>query len=147
MKMYSNQPRKPMMGGGMAMSRMKRREGTPEGQQGERAKADAMMNAERQTRVATGQATPKDTEAMQQQRREDLRREIKQAKDDGDKAAIQRFMKASASPKGDGPIIKGILQDMGMVERAPAPQESSGMMYGGMAGKKKMMYGGKAKKK
>jgi hypothetical protein len=28
---------------------------------------------------------------------------------------------------------------------APAPQESSGMMYGGMAGKKKMMYGGKAK--
>lgn len=134
MKQYTNSIRKPMMYGGD--SRMKRRDGSTD--QGEnKAKADAMANAETQSRVATGQATAKDKEAMQQQRREDLQREIKQAKEDGDKAAIQRFMKASTSPKGDGPIIKGILQDMGMAERAPAPQETSGMMYGGKSMKKK----------
>jgi hypothetical protein len=119
-KMYSNQPRKPMMYGGDSRKKMQ-------------SGGDAMANAETQSRVATGQATAKDKEAMQQQRREDLQREIKKAKEDGDKAAIQRFMKASSSPKGDGPIIKGILQEMGMAERAPAPQETSGMMYGGKA--------------
>jgi hypothetical protein len=133
MKQYTNTTRKPMMYGGD--TRMKRNQGSTD--QGEKkAKADAMANAETQSRVATGQATAKDKEAMQQQRREDLQREIKQAKEDGDKAAIQRFMKASISPKGDGPIIKGILQDMGMAERAPAPQETSGMMYGGKTKKK-----------
>lgn len=145
MKQYSNTPRKPMMGGGMAMSRLKRREGST-GTGETRAKQDAAANAETQSRLATGQATATDKKAMQQQRRETLRREIKQAKEDGNTAALNRFMKASSSPKGDGPIIKGILQDMGLAERAPAPQETSGMMYGGMAGKKKMMYGGKAKK-
>jgi|SaaInl25SG_5_DNA_1037380.scaffolds.fasta_scaffold14776_2 hypothetical protein len=130
MKQYSNPSRKPMMYGGMTKPK-KKMEG------GGKAMADAAANAETQSRVATGQATAKDKEAMQQQRREDLQREIKQAKEDGDKAAIQRFMKASTSPKGDGPIIKGILQDMGMAERAPAPQETSGMMYGGKAKKGK----------
>jgi hypothetical protein len=133
MKQYTNTTRKPMMYGGE--SRMKRSSGSND--MGEKkAVANAMANADTQSRTATGRATPKDKELAQQQRRETLRREIKQAKEDGDKAAIQRFMKASTSLKGDGPIIKGILQDMGMAERAPAPQETSGMMYGGKTKKK-----------
>lgn len=133
MKQYSNPTRKPMMYGGD--TRMKRREGSED--RGERkAMADAAANADMQSRVATGRATAKDKEAMQQQRREMLRREIKQAVDDNNKAKMERFKRESGSPKGDGPIIKGILQDMGMVERAPAPQETSGMMYGGKAKKK-----------
>jgi hypothetical protein len=123
MKQYSNSPRKPMMYGGDSRKKMS-------------TGGNAMANAETQSRVATGQATSKDKAAMQRQRRENLQREIKQAKEDGDNAAIQRFKKASTSPTGDGPIIKGILQNMGMAERAPAPQETSGMMYGGKAKKK-----------
>ena len=130
MKMYTNSPRKPMMYGGE--SRMKRKDGSTN--QGEtKAKADAMANADTQSRVATGQATAKDKEAMQQQRREVLRREIKQAKEDGDMAKIERFRKESGGTGGEAMIIRGILQDMGMAERAPAPQETSGMMYGGKA--------------
>jgi len=132
MKMYTNSPRKPMMYGGE--SRMKRKDGSTN--QGEtKAKADAMANADTQSRVATGQATAKDKEAMQQQRREVLRREIKQAKEDGDMAKIERFRKESGGTGGEAMIIRGILQDMGMAERAPAPQETSGMMYGGKAKK------------
>lgn len=138
MKMYSNQPRKPMMGGGMAMSRMKRMSGTPENQQGEQ------RNPEGPTTIGSIQGATKEQEQMQ--RRETLTREIRAAKEANDTATLNRFMKAANSPRGDGPIIKGILQRMGMAGMAPAPQESSGMMYGGMAGKKKMMYGGKAKK-
>jgi len=170
MKEYSNSTRKPMMYGGMTKPKKRNQGSTNNGET--RAKTDAAANAAVQSRVATGKATPKDKEAMQRQRREDLRRQIKQAKADKDTAALNRFMKAANSPKGDGPIIKGILQEMGMAERAPAPQESSGMMYGGktkmamggkpmakdpktgkmmptyaMDGKGKMMYGGKAKKK
>jgi len=134
MKMYTNSPRKPMMYGGE--SRMKRKEGSTN--QGEaKAKADAMANADTQSRVATGQATAKDKEAMQQQRREVLRREIKQAKEDGDMAKIERFRKESGGTGGEAMISRGILQDMGMAERAPAPQETSGMMYGGKSMKKK----------
>ena len=130
MKMYTNSPRKPMMYGGE--SRMKRKDGSTN--QGEtKAKADAMANADTQSRVATGQATAKDKEAMQQQRREVLRREIKQAKEDGDMAKIERFRKESGGTGGEAMIIRGILQDMGMAERAPAPQETSGMMNGGKA--------------
>lgn len=133
MKQYSNSIRKPMMYGGD--TRMKRKEGS-ENRGETKAKASAAANADMQSRVATGQATAKDKEAMQQQRRETLRREIKQAKEDGDMAKIARFKKESGSPKGDGPIIKGILQSMGLAERAPAPQETSGMMYGGKSKKK-----------
>lgn len=133
MKQYTNSTRKPMMYGGD--TRMKRREGSTDTGE-KKAVANAMANAETQTRTATGQATAKDKEAMQQQRRETLRREIKQAKDDNNMAKIARFKKESGSPKGDGPIIKAILQDMGLAERAPAPQETSGMMYGGKAKKK-----------
>ena len=138
-KTYSNSVRKPMMYGGMAAPKKRKKMvggGSAISDADKKAMADAAANADVQSNVATGKATAKDKEAMQQQRREDLRREIKQAKEDGDKAAIQRFMKASTSLKGDGPIIKGILQDMGMAERAPAPQETSGMMYGGKSKKK-----------
>jgi len=71
MKMYTSQPRKPMMYGGG--TRMKRNQGSTD--QGEKkAKADAMANAETQSRVATGKATPKDKAAMEKQRLEDLGR-------------------------------------------------------------------------
>lgn len=135
MKEYSNSTRKPMMYGGMTKPKKRNQGSTDNGET--RAKADAAANAAVQSRVASGQATPKDKAAMQRQRREDLRREIKEAMSSpGAKGALTRYMKAADSPKGDGPIIKAILQDMGLADRAPAPQESSGMMYGGKAKKK-----------
>ena len=124
MKKYSNPSRKPMMYGGAAMKPKKRSQGSTD--RGEKkAKADAMANAETQSRVATGKATPKDKEAMQRQLREDFRRQIKTAKEEGDMAAMGRFKKKAEGTGSEAMIIRGILQDMGLVGRSPGDQETT----------------------
>lgn len=118
-KKYSNPPRKPMMYGGMAAKPRKKMEA------GGKAMADAAANADVQSRVATGRATAKDKELAQQQRRESLTRQIKQAKKDGDTATLARFKKEAEKTGQDAMIIRGILQDMGMAGRSPGDQETT----------------------
>lgn len=115
MKMYSNNPRKPMMGGGMAMSRMKRMSGTPKNQQGEQ------RNPEGPTTVGSMQGATKEQEQMQ--RREMLRREIKQARDEGNKAKMERFKKEAGKTGQEAMLIRGILQDMGLAGRSSGDKE------------------------
>ena len=120
MKQYTNPSRKPMMYGGD--TRMKRSQGSTD--KGEtKAKESAAANAETQSRLATGRATPKDKELAQQQRRESLTRQIKQAKKDGDAATLARFKKEAEKTGQDAMIIRGILQDMGMVGRPSGDKE------------------------
>jgi len=68
-KMYSNPSRKPMMGGGYAMAKPRKKM-----EAGGKAMADAAANADVQSRVATGKATDKDKAAMEKQRMEELGR-------------------------------------------------------------------------
>ena len=108
-------------------TRMKRNQGSTD--QGEKkAKADAMANAETQSRTATGRATPKDKELAQQQRRETLRREIKQAKEDGNTSAMKKFMQEAGKTGQEAMLIRGILQDMGMVGRSSGDKEPAEKM-------------------
>jgi hypothetical protein len=128
MKQYSNPGRKPMMYGGSASMPMKRMSGTPEKQQGER------RNPAGPSTIGSTQGATKAQEQMQ--RRETLTREIKAAKKEKDTALIERFIKASNSQKGDGPIIKGILQREGLIDMPSGDKEPAGKMYGGKARKK-----------
>ena len=136
MKNYSNSPRKPMMAGGMAMSRLKRQEGTPAGQRGEREKVNPQGAMTRQRIAGATDAE------MQAQRREELRRNN-----------TDQELRSIASGSGrDAMMARQILQKEGKMERRTGPKEPTDadmMAYGGKAGmkKNKMMYGGKAKKK
>jgi len=113
-KTYSNSVRKPMMYGGMAAPKKRKKM---------ELGGAATANAETQSRLATGRATPKDKELAQQQRRESLTRQIKQAKEDGDTATLARFKKEAEKTGQDAMIIRGILQDMGMVGRPSGDKE------------------------
>lgn len=118
MKQYSNTTRKPMMYGGD--SRMKRRDGSTD--QGEKkAKADAMANAEAQSRIATGRATPADKKADDEQRREEISR-----------MPMADIRKMAAGTGRDAVLAGSVLRAKG--EGRPAPQEKA---YGGKSMKKK----------
>jgi len=152
MKQYSNPGRKPMMYGGMAAPK-------------KRKKMESGGTAETQSRVATGKATAKDKAAMQTQRIEELGR-----------MSVDTLRKIAAGPMSDKDtmLARKVLRDKGDKGAMPSgDKEPAGKMYGGMArkkmasggklkmvekdgkkvpfyaadGKGKMMYGGKAKKK
>ena len=125
MKQYTNTTRKPMMYGGE--SRMKRSSGSNDTGE-KKAVADMMANADTQSRTATGRATPKDKELAQQQRRETLRREIKQAKEDGNTSKMKKFMQEAGKTGQEAMLIRGILQNMGLVGRSSGDQEPAEKM-------------------
>ena len=75
-KMYTNPSRKPMMGGGYAMAkpRKKMEAGGRVSDADKKAMADAAANADIQSRAATGRMSNKDKAAMETQRIEELGR-------------------------------------------------------------------------
>jgi len=114
-------------------TRMKRQQGTM-GMGERRAQADAMANADAQSRVATDRATPKDKAAMEKQRREEISR-----------MPMAEIRKMAEGSDRDGMLAKQVLRAKGDSGAMPqGDQQPAGMMYGGKS--KKMMYGGKAKK-
>jgi len=130
MKEYSNPSRKPMMAGGD--TRMKRQAGS-EGMGERRARADAMANADAQSRLATGRATAADKKADDTQRREEIMR-----------MPMDKIRDLAEGSGKDAMIARSVLREKGDTEAMPqGDQEPAGMAYGGKS--KKMMYGGKAK--
>ena len=106
MKQYTSQPRKPMMYGGKAAPKKRKKMDS-----GGKATADATANADIQSRVATGRATSSDKAAMQTQRVEELGRmpvaELRKiaAGNDTDAALARKVLRekgdAGAMPSGD----------------------------------------------
>lgn len=130
-KMYTNPSRKPMMGGGYAMAKPRKKM-----EAGGKATADATANADIQSRVATGRATAKDKAAMEKQRMEELGR-----------MSIAELREIANGSDADAMMARSVLRAKGdKAAMPPGDQEPAGKMYGGMAGKKKMMYGGMSKK-
>jgi len=123
MKDYTNPSRKPMMAGGE--TRMKRQQGTA-GMGERRARADAMANANAQSRVATGQATSADKAAMEKQRREEIMR-----------MPIDEIRKMAEGSDMDAMLAKQVLRAKGDSGAMPqGDQQPAGKMYGGKAKKK-----------
>jgi len=122
-KMYTNPGRKPMMGGGYAMAKPRKKM-----ESGGKAMADAAANADTQSRVATGRATAKDKAAMEKQRLEDLGR-----------MSISELRKIASGPMSDDDtmLARIVLRDKGdKGAMPPGDQEPAGKMYGGKARKK-----------
>lgn len=92
-KMYTNQPRKPMMGGGYAMKKPRKK--MSDG-------GTTTATAETQSRVATGKATAKDKAAMQTQRIEELGR-----------MSIAELRKIANGNDSDAMLARKVLRDKG----------------------------------
>ena len=91
-KSYTNQPRKPMMYGGTAGKPKKKMVNG----------GQAMANAETQSRLATGRATPKDKAAAQTQRIEELGR-----------MSVAELRKIAAGNDSDAMLARKVLRDKG----------------------------------
>lgn len=128
-KMYTNPTRKPMMGGGYAMTKPRKKM-----EAGGKAMADAAANADVQSRVATGQATAEDKAAMEKQRLEDLGR-----------MSISELRKIASGPMSDDDtmLARRVLRDKGDAgampsgDKEPTSNAETGKAYGGKAKKNK----------
>ena len=144
-KMYTNPSRKPMMGGGYAMAKPRKKM-----EAGGKATADATANADIQSRVATGRATAKDKAAMEKQRIEELERMTM--------AELRKIAGGNMSDK-DTMLARKVLRDKGDAGAMPSgdkeptsntlrknddPRPKSRAQIFAETGK---AYGGKAKKK
>lgn len=130
MKLYSNQPRKPMMYGGMATPKKRKKMesgGKAVSDADKKAVERAAANADVQSRAATGRMSDKDKALMEKQRLEELGR-----------MSIPDLRKIASGKLSDRDtmLARIVLRDKGdKGAMPPGDQEPAGKRYGGKAKK------------